>query len=78
MSWETAASERGAEIVGEAWKEEAKRKERAVELQELAKAMKDRFGQTMSALSPSLTTLTQFPPSPPGVSNSPLVADERR
>ena len=41
------------------WKEEAKKKERAVELQEqaevLAKVMKVQFDQTMSALSPSLT-----------------------
>ena len=55
------------------WKEEAKKKERAVELQEqaevLAKVMKEQFDQTMSVLSPSLTTPPQFPPSPPGVPN---------
>ena len=45
------------------WKEEAKKKERAVELQE----------QTMCALSPSLITPPQFPPSPPGVPSLALV-----
>ena len=42
------------------WKEEAKKKERAVESQEqaevLAKVMKEQFDQTMNALSPSLIT----------------------
>ena len=41
-------------------KEEAKKKERTVELQEqaevLAKVMKEQFDQTMNALSPSLIT----------------------
>ena len=64
------------------WKEEAKKKERVVELQEqakvLAKVMKDQFDQTMSALSPSLATPPQFPPSPPGVTNLLLVDNERR
>ena len=48
------------------WKEEAKKKERAVELQEqaevLAKVVKEQFDQTMNALSPSLTTPPQFLP----------------
>ena len=50
------------------WKEEAKKKERAVELQE----------QTMCALSPSLITPPQFPPSPPGVPSLAPGAEERR
>ena len=61
------------------WKEEAKKKERAVELQELAellaKVMKEQFDQTMCALSPSLIAPPQFPPNPPGVSSVPPVAD---
>ena len=64
------------------WEEEAKKKERVVELQEqaevLAKVMKEQFDQTMSALSPSLSAPPQFPPSPRGVPNLPLVAEERR
>ena len=51
------------------WKEEAKKKEGAVELQEqaevLANVMKEQFDQTMDALSPSLITPPPFPPSPP-------------
>ena len=43
----------------------------------LAKVMKDQFVQTMSALSPSLTTPPQFPSSPPCVPNLLIVADER-
>ena len=85
-SRETSAGEKGADFVHDPqyhlWKEEAKKKERAVELQEqaevLAKVMKDQLDQTMSALSPSLTTPPQFPPSPPGVTNLHLVADETR
>ena len=53
-----------------------------MELQEqeevLAKVMKEQFDQTMSALSPSLTTPPQFLHSPLGVPNLPLVAEERR
>ena len=64
------------------WKAEAKKKERAVELQEqaevLSKVVKEQFDQTMSTLSPSLTTPPQFPPSPTGVPNLPSFADERR
>ena len=63
------------------WKEEAKKKERAVELQEqaevLAKVMKEQFDQTMCALSPSLSTPPQFPPNPPGVPSLAPVAEER-
>ena len=48
------------------WKEEAKKKERAVELQEqaevLAKVVKEQFDRTMSALLPSFTTPPQFLP----------------
>ena len=39
--------------------------------------MKEQFDQTMSALSPSLNTPPQFPPSPPRVANLLLVAEER-
>ena len=64
------------------WKEEAKKKYRAVELQEqavvLAKAMKEQFDQTMRALSPSLTTPPQFPPNSPGVPSLAPVAEEKR
>ena len=64
------------------WKEEAKKKERAVELREQAevlfKVMKEQFDQTMNALSPSLITPPPFPPSPPGVPSLPLAAEERR
>ena len=64
------------------WQGEAKKKESAVELQEqaevLAKVVKEQFDQTMSALSPSLTTPPQFPPSPRVVPNLILVAEERR
>ena len=65
------------------WNEEAKKKERAVELEEqaevFAKVIKDQFGQTMSALSPSLITPPPFAPSSPsGVANLPLVVDETR
>ena len=64
------------------WKEEAKKKERAVELQEqaevLAKVMKEQFDQTMCALSPSLTTPPQFPPNPLGVPSLAPVAEESR
>ena len=63
------------------WKEEAKKKERAVELQEqaevLAKVVKEQFDQTMCALLTSLITPPQFLPNPPGVSLAP-VAEERR
>ena len=59
------------------WKEEAKKKQRAVELQEqaevLAKVMKEQFDQTKSALSPSLSTPPQFPLTPPGVPSVPLL-----
>ena len=64
------------------WKEEAKKKERAVELQEqaevLAKVMKEQFDHTINALSPPLISSPPFPPSPPGVSSVPPVAEERR
>ena len=64
------------------WKEEAKRKERAVEMQEqaevLAKVMEEQFDQTMNALSPSLIAPPPFPPSPPGVPSLPLAVEERR
>ena len=57
-------------------KEEAKKKERAVELQEqaevLAKVMKEQCDQTVSALSPSLITPPQFHPSPLGIPNLPF------
>ena len=63
------------------WKEEAKKKERAVELQEqaevLAKVMKEQLDQTMSALSPSLITPQPFPPSPAGVPSLSLAVEER-
>ena len=64
------------------WKEEAKKKERAVELQEqaevLAKAMKEQFDHTINALSPALISSPPFPPSPPGVPSLPLAVEERR
>ena len=64
------------------WKEEAEKKDKAVEVQEqaevLAKFTKEQFDQTMNALSPSLLTPPPFPPSPPGVPNLPLAAEERR
>ena len=80
---ETAESQGGAEIVGQyqQWKE-AKKKERAVELQEQAevsaKVMKEQFDQTLFAFSPSLTTPPQFPHSPPAVPSLHLVAEGRR
>ena len=64
------------------WKEEAKKKEKAVELQEqaevLAKVTKEQFDRTLSALSPSLITPQPFPPNPPGVPSLSLVVEERR
>ena len=64
------------------WKEEAKKKEKAVELQEqaevLAKAMKEQFDQTICALSPSLITPPQFPPNPPGVPILAPTLEEKR
>ena len=42
------------------------------------KVVKEQFDQTMHALSPSLTTPPQFPPSPLGVPSLRLVAEERR
>ena len=63
------------------WKEEAKKKERAVELQEqaevLAKVKKEQFDHTINALSPPLISSPPFPPSPPGVPSLPLADEER-
>ena len=63
------------------WKEEAKKKERAVELQEqaevLAKVMKEQFDHTINALSPALVSSPSFPPSPLGVPSLPLAVEER-
>ena len=64
------------------WKEEANKKERAVELQEqsevLAKVMKEQFDQTMNALSPSIITPPPFPFSLPSVPSLPLAGEKRR
>ena len=64
------------------WKEEAKKKERAVELQEQAevldKVMKEQFDQTMNAVSPSLVTPPPFPRSPPGWCSKLTSCCERR
>ena len=64
------------------WKEEAKKKERAVELQEqaevLAKVMKEHFDHTIHALSPALVSAPPFPLSPPGVPSVRYAVEERR
>ena len=64
------------------WKELAKKKERAVELQEqaevLAKVMKEQFDHTINALSPALISSPPFPPSPPRIPSLPLAVEERR
>ena len=64
------------------WKGEAKKKERAVELQEqaevLAKVTKEQFDQTICVLSTSLITPPQFPPNPPGVPSVPPAVEEKR
>ena len=56
------------------WKEEAKKKERAVEV--FAEVLKEQLDQTMNALSPSLITPPRISSSPPGVPSF-LVAEKR-